>query len=154
MRLKYFYLFAFLLLLSCNGNSVYKHLDANFDENRWQRTDIKTYEFQLEKDGNYNLAIVFSHVAGIQFAEIPLNFEMADANGIVLAENIILKTKDAQGNDIGDCAGDYCDMEQIVFTRKTLKAGSYKIRLANAFNHEYLPNVLGVGVNLIDADAK
>lgn len=154
MRLKYFYLFAFLLLLSCNGNSVYKHLDANFDENRWQRTDIKTYEFQLEKDGNYNLAIVFSHVAGIQFAEIPLNFEMADANGIVLAENIILKTKDAQGNDIGDCAGDYCDMEQIVFTRKALKAGSYKIRLANAFNHEYLPNVLGVGVNLIDADAK
>lgn len=154
MRLKYFSLFAMILLISCNGNSVYKHMDTDFDENRWQRSDLKTYDFQIEKDGNYNLSVVFSHVAGIQFAEIPLNLEMSDANGIVLTQNIMLKTQDAQGNDIGDCAGDYCDMEQVVFTEKTLKAGSYKIRLANAFEHEFLPNVLGVGINLTNADGK
>lgn len=154
MRLKLLSFFAFFLLISCNGNSVYKTLDTNFDDNRWQRTDVKTFDFQLEKDGSYNLAIVFSHVAGIQFAEIPLNLELSDANGVILAQNIILKTKDAQGNDIGDCAGDFCDMEQAVFTTKALTAGSYKIRLANAFENDYLPNVIGIGVNVTDANAK
>lgn len=153
MKPKLLSLFA-LLLVSCNGNSVYKTLDTDFDDNRWPRTDVKTYDFQIEKDGSYNLAIVFSHVAGIQFAEIPLNLELSDGHGVILAQPVMLRAKDAQGNDIGDCAGDFCDMEQVVFTAKPLAAGSYKIRLANAFEHEYLPNVIGIGINLTNADTK
>lgn len=154
MRLRYLSLLALVLLLSCHGNSVYRQLDTDFEENRWQRSDIKTYDFKIEKDGNYNLSIVFSHVAGIQFSQIPLQLELsADAN-IILAENIILRTTDAQGNDIGDCSGDYCDMEQTVFESKALKAGVYKVRLANAFDNAYLPNVLGVGINVTDSKTK
>lgn len=154
MKLNCFPLFAILLLVSCNSNVVYKQFDADFDDNRWLRADVKNYEFEIEKAAAYDLVINFSHVAGFQFAEIPLSIEITSPDGTVSAQNIMLSTKDAAGNDIGDCAGDYCDLEQVIFKDKTLSAGSYKVKMANVFDHDYLPNVIGVGIKVAASENK
>lgn len=135
-------------LVGCDKNSVYKQFDSGFDDNRWLRTDVKTYEFTLEKPGAYDLLIDFSHVAGIQFAQIPLQIEITSPDGAIAAEKVILQTKDSQGNDLGDCAGDLCDMQQSVSTNRQWAAGNYKIRLSNEFDNDYLPNVIGVGIRV------
>jgi len=151
MKLKYFAIFAVVALFSCDKNTVYKQFDSNFDENRWQRSDIRSYEFNVEQAKAYDLFIDFSYVAGVQFAEIPVTVEITTPDGKVSEEKNILQTKDAEGNDAGDCAGDYCDLRHAVFTKRELASGNYKIRLKNEFNNEYLPNVIGIGIRLSGA---
>ena len=148
MKIKLFVLFFLILFSSCNGNAVFKQLDTDFEENRWQRTDVKSYDFAIEKDGNYDLEIDFSYVAGVQFAEIPIYFQFVNPQGQIETKDVIIQTKDASGGDVGDCSGDYCDMDYSVFKAKSLKAGKYTVKLTNAFNNAYLPNVLGIGIQV------
>ena len=151
MKLKYLVLLLLAALFSCDKNTVFKAFDSNFDENRWQRSDVKSYDVAIEKEGTYDLEIDFSYVAGMQFAEIPIYFQLINPEGTVETQDIIMQTKDAKGGDVGDCAGDYCDMVHGVFKSKTLKPGQYKVKLTNAFNNAYLPNVIGIGIRLSNA---
>jgi gliding motility-associated lipoprotein GldH len=147
MKIKCLSLFAFILLLSCNSNSAFKKFDDNFDQNRWPRTDVKSYDFTIDTEAKYDIAIDFSYVSEVQFAEIPIYFHLTDQQNQTETKDVILKTKNADGSEAGDCSGDYCDLEQVVLS-KTLKPGHYEIKLNNAFNNEYLPNVIGVGINV------
>lgn len=148
MKLKYLAILTLIVLVSCDKNTIYKQFDTDFDENRWQRTDVKSYEMQIEQPGAYNLELEFSYVAGIQFADIPIYFQLINPDGAVETQDIILQTKNAEGGDAGDCAGDYCDMTHVILKSKTFKPGKYTVKLTNAFNHEYLPNVIGIGIRL------
>jgi hypothetical protein len=67
---------------------------------------------------------------------------------------LLIKIKDNEGNDRGDCTGDYCDVEEMVFENISLQKGNYKVRIINEFNSDYLPNVLGLGIRILYADAK
>lgn len=136
------------LLTSCDKQNVYKEFDRSFDENRWLKSDIKTYDFALEKAGKYDLQIDYSHVAGFQFTEIPIRIEIVAPSGAVTGENYMIQTKDDKGNDLGDCTGDLCDIRQTLFKSRELSAGNYKIRLINEFDNEYLPNTVGLGIRL------
>lgn len=151
MKTNYFAILLLAVLFSCNQNTVYRQFDSSFDDNRWPRTDVKSYDVAIEKEGAYDLEIDFSYVAGMQFGEIPIYFQLVNPNGKIETQDIIMQTKDANGKDVGDCAGDYCDMVHGVFQSKILKPGLYKVKLTNAFNHEYLPNVIGIGIRLSNA---
>ncbi|MFT3794366.1 hypothetical protein [Flavobacterium sp.] len=152
MKPKFIAILLLAVLFSCDKSTVFKAFDSSFAENRWQRTDVKTYDVVIEKEGVYNLEIDFSYVAGMQFAEIPIYFQFINPAGAIETKDIILQTKDDKGGDVGDCAGDYCDMTHEVFRSKTLQPGAYKVRLTNAFNHDYLPNVIGIGIRLSKAE--
>jgi gliding motility-associated lipoprotein GldH len=152
MKLKYFAMLALVVLCSCGKNTVYKQFDSDFEESRWQRTDVKTYDMQIEQEGIYNLEIDFSYVAGIQFAEIPIYFQLINPEGVIETQDVILQTKNAEGGDIGDCAGDYCDLAHVVLKSKPFKPGKYTVKLTNAFNNAYLPNVIGIGIRLSKGD--
>lgn len=136
------------LLSACDKQNVYKDFDRSFDENRWLKSDIKTYDFVLEKAGKYDLQIDYSHVAGFQFTEIPIRIEIIAPSGAVTGENYMIQTKDANGNDLGDCTGDLCDIRQTLFKSRELAAGNYKVRLINEFDNDYLPNTIGLGIRL------
>lgn len=136
------------LLVSCDKQNVYKEFDRSFDENRWLKSDVKVYNFTLENAGKYDLLIDYSHVAGFQFTEIPIRVEMVAPSGAVTGENYMIQTKDKQGKDLGDCTGDLCDIQQLLFKSRPLSSGHYKIRLINEFDNEYLPNTIGLGIRL------
>lgn len=135
-------------LVSCNPNQVFRQLDTDFEDNRWPRAQIRSYRFTIAETGLYDLKLLFGYAAAVQFARIPIEMELTDASGRVSYQNIILRTKDANGKERGDCLGDYCDLEQTVFVHRKLNAGSYTIRLSNGFNHDYLPNVTALGIAL------
>lgn len=147
--LKFSIAFAFLLLTSCDKNNVYSKFDKDFEDNRWLQTDVRTYDFKIKDTSkSYDLLLDFSHVAGFQFNNIPLEVTVTNPDQTKIIQNITLQIVDANGTDLGDCDGDYCDVLQPVFENKKLAAGKYHIVITNKFNNAYLPNVLGFGIKL------
>lgn len=141
------FLFAFALA-SCTGESVFSKTDKGFAENRWQKSDIKTYEFKIEQSATpYEMQVFFSHIYGYQFEKAPLIAEITYPDGQLSSVKFDLILKDASG-ELGDCAGDYCDLTQKIELPKPLEKGKYKVRLMHDFNGEYLPNVLALGLRV------
>lgn len=137
------------LFFSCNQSGVYDRFDSDFTENRWLKNDAKTYEFTIDDDTRlYDIVFTFSHVYGYQFDKVPLRFELTLPGGQTVQRAIDLPIKDAKGHDLGDCSGDYCDLDYVLENQKALKKGTYKITVSHAFEGPYLPNVLGIGLRV------
>lgn len=138
-----------LFLASCQNESVYSRTDKNFADNRWQKSDIKLYEFNLDQPATpYEIQVFVSHVYGYQFATVPLIAEITYPDEQISSVAFDLRLKDSSGAELGDCAGDYCDLTQKIRVPRPLVAGKYKVRLMHQFNAEYLPNILALGLRV------
>ena len=148
--MKPFYLLVFaVFFISCSGESVFSKTDKGFVENRWAKSDIKTYEFEIDQAATpYEMQLFFSHVYGYQFAQVPVIAEVTYPDGQMSSIAFDLALKDASGAELGDCAGDVCDLVQNIALPKPLEPGKYKVRIMHNFNGEYLPNVLAVGLRV------
>lgn len=147
--LKFSAAFAFLLLVACDKNNVYSKFDKDFDDNRWLQTDVRTYDFEITAASqSYDLLLDFSHIAGFQFNNIPIEVTLTNPDQTPTTQTVLLQIIDAEGKELGDCDGDYCDILQPVFKNKKLAAGKYHVAIANKFNGPYLPNVLGFGIKV------
>jgi len=72
-----FIFFIFSLFISCSDNHFHR-FDILPEDQRWQASDKKIYEFDIENETQlYNIIFQFSHVYGYQFASIPLNVSIA-----------------------------------------------------------------------------
>ena len=148
-----FLILATLLMLSCDNKTVYDQFDRDFEDSRWVKTDVRQYNFELsETNRNYDLVVDFSHIAGFQFGLIPITVELTSPDGKKITEHMLLKIKDEEGNDRGDCTGDYCDIDEVAFKNIKLQHGKYKVTIANEFDNDYLPNVLGLGLRVRYSD--
>lgn len=148
---KWLFLLVFACLFSCEKSGVYQKMDAEFKDNRWFKTNSKTHSINIEEDSSYTLFFEFRHVYDFQFQKIPIQFTIEYPDGTMSVEKIILSVKDKNGKDKGECMGDVCDLRQVIFKNKRLKKGNYTIRISNQFNGEYLPNVIGIGLQMVGA---
>ena len=138
-----------LVLASCNSKTIYSEFKNDFDNNRWIKTDAKTFEFTIDDDSKlYDIIFDFSHVYDYQFSSIPINFIIENPKSVKEKFTINLTIKDNTGKDIGDCSGDICDLKFKIKENFKLKKGNYKIIILNNFKSDYLPNVIGVGLNV------
>lgn len=137
--------FFVLCLVSCEKGGIYDKLDTDFTDNRWMAGSPKTFEFTIDKEGAYDLAVRFSYVAGFQFREIPITVILTDTNGAAVSHPMTLELIDASGKELGDCSGDICDLEQEFESGRRLSPGVYKVAIQHQFPNTFLPNVLGVG---------
>lgn len=138
-----------LFMVSCNKNQIYHKLDEDFPESRWQNKVVKRFEFEIEDSAPlYNFVLLFSHVSDYQFSSVPIKIRIESPSG--KAENIAidLKIKEDNGKDIADCAGDYCDLKYKFKSKERLEKGRYKVYVGHSFPGPYLPNVIGVGLNV------
>lgn len=136
-----------LLLFSCD-KAVYKSYQTDLVGNRWQKTDVKTYNFELKEGGNYDLLVDFSHVYGTQFPALPLKIVMINPDQTRRTADYMLELRNAAGEELGDCSGDYCDLREPVFSNLQLAAGNYQVSVANNFDYDFVPNVLGIGIRI------
>lgn len=141
-----------ILLCSCNQNTVYEQLDTNFSDNRWMKNDTRTYNFTIaEAARNYDVVLHFAHSQGYQFASVPLTVVIENPDKTVTNKTITLDIVAEDGKDKGECAGDYCDLYYTFITNEQLAAGPYKLSISHSFQGDYLPNILGVGIEVIAA---
>ena len=138
-----------VVLSSCEKNTVYEKFEKNFKENRWQKTDARTYEFEIVQGATqYNMELHFAHIYGYQFPSIPLKVTIEYPDKTVTTKNVNLEITYEDGKDKGDCAGDICDLHAAIFEGESLPVGKYKVTLSHNFEGEYLPNILGLGIEV------
>jgi gliding motility-associated lipoprotein GldH len=152
MKRSLFFLLA-LALFSCGSKTIYNKMDEGFKDNRWPKSDVKTYSFELAKQAaGCSMDVRFSHVYGYQFQTVPLVMTITYPDGKTVSKDIVLKVTDSNGKDLGECAGDICDLTQTVITdSEPMPVGKYMITLKHTFQAGFLPNVLGVGIRVIQS---
>lgn len=153
MKNKFLSVLAFtLVLISCNENKIYDKLDKDFSESRWQKSDAKSFEFEIDQASrNYDVNVHFAYLSDFQVNPVPLTVAILHPDGTEEKREIKLIVKDANGKETGDCGGDYCDIWENIFKNEALKKGSYKITIQQNYNGPYLPNVNGIGIEVIAA---
>ena len=136
--------------ISCNESIVYEEMNKTFPDNRWQKSEVKEFEFTIDQEArNYDVNVHFAYLSDFQINPVPISVTIIhpDKSEEIREVNILVKDKD--GKETGDCGGDYCDIREMVFDNKALKRGTYNLKIKHVFNGEYLPNVNGVGIEVI-----
>ena len=142
-------LFTLFGLTSCNKNSVYSTFYKNNENNRWLKSDAKTFEFAIDDESQlYDIIFNFSHVYDYQFSTVPINFVIENATGNKENFTIDLMIKNKSGKQIADCSGDICDLKLKIKEKYKLEKGNYKVIISTSFKGDYLPNVIGVGLEI------
>lgn len=141
--------FVFVCLTSCNNSNIYSKFDNLGESNRWAQSDTKTYEFTVDNDTVlYDIKFHFSHVYDYQFASVPIRFSIENPNGEKEDLTIDLNIKNNKGEQLANCSGDICDLIYSVKEKVKLQKGHYKFTVSNSFGGPYLPNVIGVGLEV------
>ena len=138
----------FTLLISCSKQNAYNEFVTFGEENRWQKPDVKTFEFDLTEEAQYDLTFRFSHVYDYQFATVPIHFDIEKPNGEKENFSIDIAVKDADGKELGECAGDVCDLNYKIKEKTKFSKGKYKVVVSHSFEGPYLPNVIGIGLKV------
>ena len=147
MKAKLILIALVLALTSCNMNALYDEFNRDFSDNRWEASDVKSFEFENKQSEDVcELKLHLGHIRGFQFNEVPLEVEITTPDGNSEKLSVTMKFTDESGKDIGDCSGDICDLFQTVKTFEKLEKGKYKVAVKSKFSGPYLPNVLGVGI--------
>lgn len=149
MKKKFLLLFfTFFVFISCADNH-FRQFDILPEDQRWMALDKKVYEFDIANESQrYTIVFQFSHVYGYQFASIPLNVSIESPDGKIEVINVDLKIADDSGKQLADCSGDVCDLFYKIKERTKLQKGKYKITISHSFKGPYLPNVIGLGLNV------
>ena len=150
MKAKITLLFAALtLFVSCDKSKLFSQFDTFGEDNRWQKSDAKVYEFTIDDDSQlYDLTFRFSHVYDYQFDSVPIAFSIENPKGEKENFNIDLAIKDSSGKQLAECAGDVCDLKFKIKEKMKLTKGTYKVTVSQSFNGPYLPNVIGIGLDV------
>ncbi|MEW5677495.1 gliding motility lipoprotein GldH [Flavobacterium enshiense] len=150
MTIKHFIFLGLLsFVTSCDKTSVYSKMETDFESNRWTSDNTKTFDFAIEDDTKtYTLNLKFSHVYDYQYASVPLKITLTGPDGKEEQMDYELKIKDAAGKQLAECGGDVCDLIVPFKENVKLSKGTYKVTFAHAFQGPYLPNVLGVGLDV------
>lgn len=134
-------------VLACTKNEAAREVNREFNENRWEAADTKNFEFTLDKDiPAADISLLFSHIHDPQYATVPVAITLEGPDGKKEDIYLNVRLKDANGNDLSECAGDICDNYTTFKENVKLVKGAYKISVQNKFANVYLPNVLAVGV--------
>lgn len=143
------FLSLFAILTSCSKLNQYKEFVSFGEENHWQKAAAQTFEFDITDDVKlYNIVFKFSHVYDYQFASIPINFTIENPKGEKENFSVDLAIKDSSGKELAECSGDVCDLDYTIKEKTKLQKGLYKVTISHSFEGPYLPNVLGIGLNV------
>ena len=62
MKSKFVLIALLFVFLSCNKNKVYDDFDSSFDNNRWDASDVRVFEFEnTQSEGICDLKLHFGH---------------------------------------------------------------------------------------------
>lgn len=148
MKLKIILLGLLFAMVSCNTNSIYSNSES-FTNNQWQKSSAQVFGFNVEDDTKlYDITFLLSHVYDYQFASAPLSFEWIKPDGTSEIIPLEFKFKDENGKELGDCSGDICDVNQVLLSKTKLPKGENKIVVTHAFEFDYLPNIIQIGLDV------
>lgn len=152
MKIKYFFLASlFFIMTSCNNSSVYNE-GHDFPKNQWLKKNSNSFVFTIDDDASlYDVTFNLSHVYDYQFASAPLSFKWTKPDGSSEVIPVDFKFKDENGKELGDCAGDICDLKHTLASKAKLLKGEHQITITHSFHFDYLPNIIHIGLDVSKA---
>jgi hypothetical protein len=135
-----------LLFIGCSNFHISK--TENFIDNRWLKDDPKTFTFSVDQKETAHVELKFSHVSDPQYTDVPLEVTLQYPSGKKETLPVTLHLVDSNGKALSECAGDVCDLTQVIKENVLLEKGDYTFTVKNNFAHSYLPNALAVGIAL------
>jgi len=137
----------FLMCIQCTNK---QSAQLNFPKNRWYQSEVLSLDYKAENlNEPHIIQLNLSYIHGFQFSEIPLEIYITTPLHQVEKIPFTLHLFGDDNEELGDCVGDYCDLKFIIRDDyRFSESGNYKIQVLNTFDHNYLPNVLSVSVQV------
>lgn len=141
-------IFGIVLILILHSCSNIYNEHQKIKDLKWNRNDIKTFEVDIENDGEYDLFFAMRHTIGYPFTTIKINIEYINPKTyksfIKTAE---FPVTDENGKYIGDVSGQLWDIESSFAEKMFLKKGKHIFKVSHAMN--YNPVILLVDIGLV-----
>jgi gliding motility-associated lipoprotein GldH len=134
-----------LILSSCN--QVYRDFEE-VKEMKWYKSDVKTFEFDIKNEGNYDLIFCMRHSTGYQFMTIKTKISMTTPDYEVYEKEAEFLVTNEKGEYIGDGTGQLWDIEEAFSANELLKKGHYKISIAHAMENDPVILVMEIGLKV------
>jgi len=146
-----------LSLTACAPDRVYTKI-KDIENTVWNKNDVIEFTFQInDADLEYSLNCLLRNGVAYPYTNIYLNFELLDAEGNQLWEE--LRTFDLfdpkTGKPYGDGLGDLFDHEfALKDSYRFPGPGQYKITIAQFMRMDNLPMVMAVGLEVDESEPK
>jgi gliding motility-associated lipoprotein GldH len=131
--------------VQCTGKQTSQ---KHFPENRWYQSNVLELQYtSFSVSQPTAIKLKMNYIHGFQFSEIPLELYVTSPTHQIEYWPFTLELLDQNKNEIGDCIGDYCDIEYIITSDYLFsKDGVYTLRVLNTFQNSYLPNVFSAEI--------
>ena len=131
-----------------NENSQTQRTD--FSDLLWQRSDKPSFEFNIQKEGNYSIAIELRLVYGYPYRNIKLEMQMSKDGSNTESIPVDFMVRNEDDSYKGDMMGDFIDITEVIISEKNLQAGKYTFELEQLMDKKTLPFVMEIGVILTE----
>ena len=155
MRKKSKLIVLLIVVTSVACNHIYKKYDEeSFGTLSWENGQVVMFNPIIENpEIGYELKFGIRHIYGLEITSIDILVNVTSPTGIETNKSYTLNVKDSQGEYIGSCIGDVCDLESIVDESFTFdEVGEYKIAIAHNEPVDKIRGVLAVGLVIDEVD--
>ncbi len=149
MKIIFYLNLALLMFLSaCDGNKVYRKFAPSFDNYQWKTSKEIEFNPTIEDpELLYNIYVAVRHIYGFPYREINVELKMITPSGKEEVFDFPVTFIDNNGKYLSDCAGDYCDREEIALQDfKFSEVGMYKFLIMHKSPVDPLPGIMDVGL--------
>ncbi len=148
--LRYSLPFVICLLVLTSCNHTYQHHVKDFPNYGWDKNRKLEFNVEIEDiSSDYSLTLSFRHIYGFTFEAVPLNVTVQYQGETTFETIETILIFDENNKALSDCAGDYCDIDQMLAQDVHFKIpGTYVVSLEHMFELDVLPYVMEVGIIL------
>lgn len=147
------FLFFCIIALFCSscGRSVYNEYKEVKGEG-WSFTDAKQFAFDIEQEGDYNLALNIRNTDNYPYSNIWVNLQTVGPSKRPATERFNLTMADVTGRWLGEGPGKLHDNRFLVKDRMHLVPGSYTFTLQHDMRPDVLEGIKEIGIRLKKID--
>ena len=139
----------FVVLVGCDSSRVFED-NKDFSKKVWALNDTVSFEFQIQKEGLFNVQCDIRNTLDYPYSRIFVNYTLEDSTHKVLVTKLVanylfdVKTGEPNG-DSG--IGDIYDHRFALESRK-FGAGKYFVKLQQYMRTDTLQGILAAGVRV------
>ena len=123
---------------------------TDFSDLLWQKTSKPSFEFNIQKEAKYSIAIELRLIYGYTYRNIKMNMNLSKDGSQQELIPIDFMVRNEDDSYKGDIMGDFIDIIEVIIPEKTLDAGKYTFELDQLMDKKTLPFVMEVGVMLTE----
>lgn len=135
------------MMSGCQGKKTVFEAYNKFERLSWNRFDNQVFTTEItDLEPSYDLFIHIRHLPEINYKVMLINFTINTPSGDMRTTDYTLSLRDADGNLLGKCMGDYCDLE--IPLRKDFRfseTGKVRFEIENKYTKVEMPGILEVG---------